>query len=99
MRTVYRPISNSGIGPNTIKEAHQIHVGVWKGTVKIWSPYGYYKEMKKIAEEHPDDWEEKDKHYQIFLLNVSFFMKWAGILIALRLGASDVVISCGGLIA
>ena len=89
------------IGPNTVQEAHQIHLGVWKGLVRIWTPRGLYREMMCLAEKYPDSWEKKDKHYQIGLLASSFSLKWVGVYFWIELMGNSVFRSalqvCGGL--
>lgn len=95
----YSKIGN--IGPGTIKEAHQIHRGIWRGTVKVWTPYGLYKEMKRLADSFGNEWEENEKHYYIGFFVPFFTMKWTAIWLAVNVGQNSAVrqvaIACAGI--
>jgi len=87
--------SNFGkIGPNTIQEAHQIHAGVWMGLVKIWTPRGLYKELKKYDDLTLEKVEAKDLQYRFFVLATSFTIKMVGIAIAIQIGLDPLAV-CG----
>jgi len=87
--------SNFGkIGPNTIQEAHQIHAGVWMGLVKIWTPRGLYKELKKYDDLTLEKVEKKDLQYRFFVLATSYTIKMVGIALALQIGLDPLAV-CG----
>lgn len=88
---VWQRVANGEIGPNDKKEAHQIHRGIWRGTVKVWTPLGLYKEMKRLADSFGNDWEKNEKHYYLGFFVPFFTMKYVGILLFLQVGQNSAV--------
>jgi len=82
------------IGPNTMQEAHQIHAGVWLGLVKIWTPYGLYKELTKYDDKTLKEIEAKDLQYRFGFLTGSFALKIGAIALATQLGVYPLA-ACG----
>lgn len=80
------------IGPNTMQEAHQLHAGVWLGLVKIWTPYGLYKELTKYDDKTLKEIEAKDLQYRFGFLAGSFTLKMVAIALATQIGVDPLAV-------
>lgn len=82
------------IGPNTIQEAHQLHAGVWLGLVKVWTPYGLYRELIKFDDKTLKEIEAKDLQYRFGFLTGSYALKVGAIALAIQIGLDPLAV-CG----